>query len=56
MTTPISDPVLEAVNRILLAAGIRTTFTNLQALKCLEEAARQIDKLRAAGVIPKGGE
>ena len=67
MTAPPSDPILEAAAQID-AASCRNPHWDLgvcrryfyqypeRAAAAIQEAARQIDKLRAAGVIPKGGE
>lgn len=72
MTAPLSDPVLEAAaqiyaytyfnvvdcnrDRILKVSRYFMRVSPSVALKVVENAARQIDALRAAGVIPKGGE
>lgn len=72
MTTPLADPVLEAAAQINFASLRHHLFlqaTSLDTVRrwimqqprachedMLAEAAHQIDALRAAGVIPKGGE
>ena len=70
MTEPLADPILEAFAQIMSVCGDEILAPRQilfesrvlaqkepQKVKAIiQEAARQIDKLRAAGVIPKGRE
>ena len=70
MIEPLADPILEAFaqimsvcgdevcpsDQVLIEARMLAKREPYRANAIIQEAARQIDQLRAAGVIPKGGE